>query len=161
MCDRQHRESHAPLPDCTASAHRQTDVVEPEMQYEEPCQEREEDWRRSLHSLSARLCVFQFENVLPLGPVICAANSMRVAAERARNRFRHCHRPKWGCYSGSTNFYRQPKHWIEAKRSYRHDGSISSRRFAHRELCCSRRERRLPNAGSRWSCAHLGVRSHD
>jgi hypothetical protein len=30
MCDRQHRESHAPLPDYTASAQRQTDAVEDE-----------------------------------------------------------------------------------------------------------------------------------
>ena len=51
MCDRQYRESHAPLPKCTASAQRQTGAVEPRMQFEGPAQEREEYWRRSLHSL--------------------------------------------------------------------------------------------------------------
>jgi hypothetical protein len=39
MCDSQHRESHGPLTGYPASAQRQTDAVEPRMQYEEPGQE--------------------------------------------------------------------------------------------------------------------------
>ena len=35
MCDRQHRESLSPSLNCTASARRQTDAVEPRMQDEE------------------------------------------------------------------------------------------------------------------------------
>jgi hypothetical protein len=62
MCDRQHRESHAPLPGYTASAQRQTDAVEARMQYEEPGQEREEDWRRSLHSLQECICELLIRN---------------------------------------------------------------------------------------------------
>jgi hypothetical protein len=56
MCDRQHRESRAPLPGCTASTQNQTDAVEAKMQYEEPGQEREEDLRRSLHCLQEWVC---------------------------------------------------------------------------------------------------------
>jgi hypothetical protein len=62
MCDRQHRESHAPLPDCTASAQRQTDAVEAKMQYEEPGQEREKDLLRSLHSLQECVCELLIQN---------------------------------------------------------------------------------------------------
>ena len=62
MCDRQHRESHAPLPDCTASAQSQTDAVEPRMQFEGPGQEREEDWRRSLLSLQECICELLIRN---------------------------------------------------------------------------------------------------
>jgi hypothetical protein len=62
MCDRQHRESHAPLPGCTASAQSQTDAVEPRMQYEESGQEREEDSRRSLHSLQKCICELLIRN---------------------------------------------------------------------------------------------------
>jgi len=62
MCDRQHRESHAPLPGYTASAQRQTDAVEARMQYEEPGQEREEDWRRSLQSLQECICELLIRN---------------------------------------------------------------------------------------------------
>jgi hypothetical protein len=62
MCDRQHRESHAPLTECTASAQRQTDAVEPRMRFEGPDQEREEDWRRSLHSLQECICELLIRN---------------------------------------------------------------------------------------------------
>ena len=62
MCDRQHRESLAPPPNCTASAQRQTDFVEPRMQYEEPGQEREEDRRRRLHSLQECICELLIRN---------------------------------------------------------------------------------------------------
>jgi len=62
MCDRRHRESHTPLHACTASAQRQTDAVEPRMQYEEPGQERDEDWRRSLHSLQECICELLIRN---------------------------------------------------------------------------------------------------
>jgi hypothetical protein len=62
MCDRQHRESHAPLPSCTASAQPQSDAVETRMQYEEPGQEREEDLRRSLHSLQEFVCELLIQN---------------------------------------------------------------------------------------------------
>ena len=44
-------------------------------------------------------CVFEFEGVLAIGRVICLAPSMRVAAERVRNRFRHRHRPRWRRHS--------------------------------------------------------------
>jgi len=56
MCDHQHRESLAPWPGCTTSAQRQTDAVEPRIQYERLGKEREEDWRRSLHSLQECVC---------------------------------------------------------------------------------------------------------
>lgn len=62
MCDRQHRESHAPLPGYTALAQRQIDAVEASMQYEEPGREREEDWRRSLHSLQECICELLIRN---------------------------------------------------------------------------------------------------
>lgn len=62
MCNRQHRESHSPLFGCTASAQRQTVAVEPRMQYEGPGQEREEDWRRSLHSLQECICELLIRN---------------------------------------------------------------------------------------------------
>ena len=62
MCDRRHRESHAPLPACTASTQRQTDAVESRMQYEEQGQEREEDWRRSLRSLQECICELLIRN---------------------------------------------------------------------------------------------------
>ena len=62
MCDRQHRESHAPLPGCTASAQPQSDAVETRMQYEEPGQEREKDLRRSLHSLQEFVCELLIQN---------------------------------------------------------------------------------------------------
>ena len=62
MCDHRHRESRSPLPGCTASAQRQTDVVEPRTQYEEPRQEREEDWRRSLRSLQECICELLIRN---------------------------------------------------------------------------------------------------
>ena len=62
MCNRQHRESLVPSPACTISAQRQTDAVEPRMQYEEPSQEREEDWRRRLHSLQECICELLIRN---------------------------------------------------------------------------------------------------
>ena len=62
MCDRQHRESLAPLTECTASAQRHTDAVEPRMRFEGPNQEREEDWRRSLHSLQECICELLIRN---------------------------------------------------------------------------------------------------
>jgi hypothetical protein len=62
MYDCQHRESHAPLHGCTASAQRQTVAVEPRMQYEAPGQEREEDWRRSLRSLQECICELLIRN---------------------------------------------------------------------------------------------------
>jgi len=63
-------------------------------------------------------CVFQIEGVFALGPVICLAPSMRVAAERARNRFRHRHRPQWRRHSRNPGYDRQPKHWIKAGHRY-------------------------------------------
>ena len=58
----QHLESLVPSPACTISAQRQTDSVEPRMRYEEPSQEREEDWRRSLHSLQECICELLIRN---------------------------------------------------------------------------------------------------
>ena len=65
MCDRQHRESHAPLLGCSDSAQNQACSVEARMQYDEPGQEREQDWRRSLHSLQERLCELLIQNEEP------------------------------------------------------------------------------------------------
>jgi hypothetical protein len=62
MCDRQHRESHAPLPGCTASAQPESDAVEASLQYEEPGQEREKDLRRSLHNLQEFVCELLIQN---------------------------------------------------------------------------------------------------
>ncbi len=62
MCTPQHLESLVPSPACTISAQRQTDSVEPRMQYEEPSQEREEDWRRRLHSLQECICELLIRN---------------------------------------------------------------------------------------------------
>jgi hypothetical protein len=62
MCDRQHRDCHVPLNGCTASAWRQTNADTPKMQCEEPCEEREEDWRRSLHSLQECICDLLIRN---------------------------------------------------------------------------------------------------
>ena len=62
MCNPQHLESLVPSPARTLSAQRQTDSVEPRMQYEEPSQEREEDWRRGLHSLQECICELLIRN---------------------------------------------------------------------------------------------------
>lgn len=62
MCDRPTSRVTLPLPGCTPSARRQTDVVEPGTQYEEPGQEREEDWRRSLRSLQKCICELLIRN---------------------------------------------------------------------------------------------------
>lgn len=62
MYDRQHQESHAPLSGCTAPAQRQTDAVEPMMQYEGPGQEQEEDLRRSVRSLQECICELLIRN---------------------------------------------------------------------------------------------------
>ncbi len=62
MYERQHQESHASLPLCTASAQHQIDAVEPRMQYEGQVQELEEDWRRSLHSLQECICELLIQN---------------------------------------------------------------------------------------------------
>jgi hypothetical protein len=61
MCDLQHREPHAPLPDYTASPQRPTDADEARMQCEEPGQDRE-DWRRSLHGLQKCVCELLIRN---------------------------------------------------------------------------------------------------
>ena len=62
MHDREHQDSHAPLSGRTASVKCQTDAAEPRMQYEEPSQEREEDWRRSLQSLQECICELLIRN---------------------------------------------------------------------------------------------------
>ena len=62
MCIPQHLESLVPSPACTISAQRQTDASEPGMQYEEPGQEPEEDWRRSLRSLRECICELLIRN---------------------------------------------------------------------------------------------------
>ena len=62
MCDRPHRESHAPLSGLTASAKRRADALEPRMQYVELGQEREKDLRRSLHSLQEFVCELLIQN---------------------------------------------------------------------------------------------------
>lgn len=62
MCDRQLRESHAPLPRGTASAQRQTDAVDPRMQREGPRHEEEDDWRRSLNTLQECICELLIRN---------------------------------------------------------------------------------------------------
>jgi hypothetical protein len=62
MCDRQHRESHTPFPDRTVWTRGKKDAVETGMQYEEPGQEREEYWRRSLHSLQECICELLIRN---------------------------------------------------------------------------------------------------
>jgi len=61
-CDRQNRESHVESAACTTRAPRETDAVEARMQYEEPGQEREENWRRSLHSLQEWICELLIKN---------------------------------------------------------------------------------------------------
>jgi hypothetical protein len=62
MCDRPHRESHAPLSGLTASAKLRADALEPRMLYEELGQEREKDLRRSLHSLQEFVCELLIQN---------------------------------------------------------------------------------------------------
>jgi hypothetical protein len=57
MCDRQYREAT-----CTTSAQRQTDAVDQRMHFEGQCQEREEDWRRTLHSLQECICELLIRN---------------------------------------------------------------------------------------------------
>ena len=53
----EHLKSLATSSACTASAQRQTDAADPRMQYEDLGQEREQDSRRSLHSLQE--CIFE------------------------------------------------------------------------------------------------------
>lgn len=62
MCDRQNRESHTSLLDLIPLTRRQTDAVKARMQYEEPEEEREEDLRRSLHSLQECVCELLIQN---------------------------------------------------------------------------------------------------
>jgi len=82
MYDRQHRESESLLPCCTASAQRQTDALEPRMQYEEPGQEREE-WRQSLHSLRGWICELLIKNQeLRMSLLDSAANHESVEADQ-------------------------------------------------------------------------------
>ena len=56
MCAPEHLKSLAPSSACTASVQRQTDAAGPRMQYEDLGQEREEECRRSLHSLQKCIC---------------------------------------------------------------------------------------------------------
>jgi hypothetical protein len=58
----EHLKSLAPSSACTASTQRQTDAAEPRMQYEDLGQEREEDWRRNLHSLQEWICELLIRN---------------------------------------------------------------------------------------------------
>ena len=62
MCDRQHRESHAPFPGRTDWTKGKHDAVDAGMQYEEPGQEREENWQRSLRSLQEYICELLIRN---------------------------------------------------------------------------------------------------
>jgi hypothetical protein len=52
MCAPELLKPLAPSSTCTASAQFQNDAAEPRMQYEDLGQEREKEWRRSLHSLA-------------------------------------------------------------------------------------------------------------
>ena len=58
----EHLKSLAPSSACAASAQRQTDAAEPRMQYEDLGQEREEEWRRILHSLQKCICELLIRN---------------------------------------------------------------------------------------------------
>jgi hypothetical protein len=62
MCDSQRQKSHGPLPGCAVSAPTQIDPVEPRTQYEEPGQQREEDWRRRLRNLQECICGLLIRN---------------------------------------------------------------------------------------------------
>lgn len=62
MCDHRQRQSLAPPQACATSTQRQTDVGESRIRCEEPGQEREEDWRRSLHSLQKCICELLIKN---------------------------------------------------------------------------------------------------
>jgi hypothetical protein len=58
----EHLKSLVPSSSCTASAQCQTDAAEPRMQYEDLGQEREEEWRRILHSLQKCICELLIRN---------------------------------------------------------------------------------------------------
>jgi hypothetical protein len=75
MCDCQHRESHAPLPGCTASVHIQSHAVEAKTQCEEPGQEREEDLLRSLHTLQECVCELLIKNQELRMSLLASANN--------------------------------------------------------------------------------------
>jgi hypothetical protein len=62
MCAPEHLKSLAPSSACIASAQHQTDAAGPRMQYEDLGQEREEEWRRSLHSLQKCICELLIRN---------------------------------------------------------------------------------------------------
>ena len=82
MCDCQHRESQALLPGYIASTQRQTVAVEARMRFEEPDQEREEDLRRSLHSLQECLCELLIQNQeLRMSLLASASNHPSGAAD--------------------------------------------------------------------------------
>ena len=62
MRDHRQRQSLAPPQACAISTQRQTDAGESRIRCEEPGQEREEDWRRSLHSLQECICELLIRN---------------------------------------------------------------------------------------------------
>ena len=62
MRDHRQRQSLAPPQACATSTQRQTDAVESRIRFEEPGQEREEDWHRSLHSLQKCICELLIKN---------------------------------------------------------------------------------------------------
>ena len=62
MRDHRQRQSLAPPQACAISTQRQTDAGESRIRCEEPGQEREEDWRRSLHSLQKCICELLIKN---------------------------------------------------------------------------------------------------
>jgi hypothetical protein len=86
--------------------------------------------------------------------------SARVAANPACKRLRYHHRRKRCCGFKCSPYLRQQKHRIETRRFHGSERPISCHGLADRKLFCSRRKRRVPNAGSRRACAHLGVRIH-
>jgi hypothetical protein len=62
MCDRQHRESLAPSPACTASEQCQTEAAEARPQSGRPGEEREKTSYQNLNSLQEWICVLLIKN---------------------------------------------------------------------------------------------------
>ena len=77
--------------------------------------------------------------------------SLRMAANSARDCFRHCHRPKLRRCPRSERHDCQSRHRIETKRSYGHGRPIPFCWLAPRNLCSSRRENGFPITASRRS----------
>src|SRR4029077_1756565 len=88
-------------------------------------------------------------------PIIGLMLSVRVATNPACHYFRHHHRSNGCRYCGSSGYPFQQKHWIEARCSYRDQGSVSIGGLAARSVYGSSAERKLSDTADRRDLSHF------